>query len=267
MRILSLNAWGGLLYDRLVPWLVETDADVICLQEIVRTPKVDADWLEYRDGDMVLQQRPNLYDDLATALSGHAGFFCPASRGDLFDGETRHTSEFGLATFVRRSLPIVGQVLDFVHGEFSADGWGEHPRARNAHCVRLFDPGTGATVTVAHMHGLRDLRGKIDTPERAAQARAFAGLMGRIHRPGEPLVACGDFNVLPDSETLAVLARLGLSDLVTGRGFTDTRTSYYGKEGRFADYMLVTPQVNVGAFDVVADPEVSDHRALLLDLA
>ena len=43
MRILSLNAWGGLLYDRLVPWLVETDADVICLQEIVRTPKVDAD--------------------------------------------------------------------------------------------------------------------------------------------------------------------------------------------------------------------------------
>jgi len=63
------------------------------------------------------------------------------------------------------------------------------------------------------------------------------------------------------------LAELGLTDLVTSRGHKDTRTSHYTKEGRYADYMLVTANVDVVGFDVVEQPEVSDHRALLLDIA
>jgi endonuclease/exonuclease/phosphatase family metal-dependent hydrolase len=77
---------------------------------------------------------------------------------------------------------------------------------------------------------------------------------------------CGDFNVLPGSSTFEVLADLGLSDLVTGRGHADTRTSHYAKPGRYADYMLVNDAVRVSSFDVVAAPEVSDHRPLLLEL-
>lgn len=80
-------------------------------------------------------------------------------------------------------------------------------------------------------------------------------------------MVCGDFNVLPGSATFRVLAGLGLSDLVTGNGLVDTRTSHYLKQGRFADYMLVTPDVKVVTFEVVEAPEVSDHRALLLDIA
>ena len=38
------------------------------------------------------------------------------------------------------------------------------------------------------------------------------------------------------------------------------------KLSSFADYMLVTPNIEVINFDPVAEPEVSDHRALLLDL-
>ncbi|MEK1898053.1 MAG: endonuclease/exonuclease/phosphatase family protein, partial [Rhizobium sp.] len=72
-------------------------------------------------------------------------------------------------------------------------------------------------------------------------------------------------NVLPDSVTFEKLGRLGLNDLVTGRGFTDTRTSLYPKDGRFADYMLVTSEVVVERFEVVEAPEVSDHRPLLID--
>ncbi len=116
------------------------------------------------------------------------------------------------------------------------------------------------------MHGLRDPAGKNDTAEREKQALALAGLIGRIWPGDEGLVVCGDFNLLPDSATFKVLARLGLSDLVTGNGLVDTRTSYYPKQGRFADYMLVTPEVKVAQFEVVKAPEVSDHRALLLDL-
>jgi endonuclease/exonuclease/phosphatase family metal-dependent hydrolase len=91
-------------------------------------------------------------------------------------------------------------------------------------------------------------------------------LIGWVARRGERLVVCGDFNVLPSSATLDELRAIGLTNLVTTRGHTDTQTSLYTKSERSANYMLVSEQVEVRRFDVVKEPEVSDHRALLLDL-
>jgi endonuclease/exonuclease/phosphatase family metal-dependent hydrolase len=266
MRIVSLNVWGGRLHEPLMPYLADVGADVLCLQEVVRTHGADSGWLVYRDHGVELPQRANLFEELRVALPAYDAFFLPVARGDLFDGDRRFDSEFGLATFVRRAHPIIGQATDFVHGEFSPDGYGPHPRSRNAHCIRLFDYEQGYPVTIAHMHGLRDLEGKGDTPARRHQAHALVEIIRQVRRESDRLVVCGDFNVLPDSETFEILGSLGLADLVTSRGHDDTRTSHYGKQPRFADYMLVTPDVEVVSFEPVAEPEVSDHRALLLDM-
>lgn len=267
MRIVSLNAWGGRVWDPMIPFLAEVDADVLCLQEVVRTPGAGRRWLTYRGDGAELPQRANLYDEIRDAHPGHDAGFYPAAGGELFDGDAVFRSEFGLATFVRNSLPVVGTALGFVHGDFSLDSWGEHPRPRNAHCVRLFDTAGGAPIVVAQLHGLRELSGKQDTPHRRTQAEELVRLIRAVWRPGERLVVCGDLNLLPGSETFAILGALGLGDLVTGRGFTDTRTSYYAKDNRYADYLLVTPNVDVRRFEVIATPEVSDHRPLLLDVA
>lgn len=266
MRIVSLNAWGGKLYEPLMRYLAEADADVYCLQEVVRTPGYEGSELIYRDGDLRLPQRTSLFDDIRAILPRHDGRFFPASRGPLYDDGGREImSEFGLATFARRSLPVIGEAMGFVHGSFSATSWGMHPRARNAHCIRVFDAGQGAPLTLAHMHGLRDPAGKEDNRLRELQAERLVDLIRRVWPGDERLVVCGDFNVLPDSSTFARLAQLGLRDLVTARGFTDTRTSHYEKPGRYADYILVNDMVDVASFDVVGEPEVSDHRALLLE--
>lgn len=278
LRILSLNAWGGRVHAPLMRYLADVDADVICLQEVARTPGVPCtpgvprtpgvppDWLTYRDQSTELPQRANLFEEIRAILPGHDGFFAPAARGDLFDGERAVPSEFGLATFVRKPLTVIAQAQDFVHGAFSPDGWGPHPRARNAHCLRLFNHRDGFAFSIAQMHGLRDPGGKGDTPAREGQTQALIALIGRIWKKDERLVVCGDFNVLPESRMFPALAALGLKDLITARGHSDTRTSYYEKPGRFADYMLVTPDVVVTRFDAVAAPEVSDHRALLLEM-
>ncbi|WP_438747884.1 endonuclease/exonuclease/phosphatase family protein [Pararhizobium sp. O133] len=265
MRILSLNTWGGRLHESLMAYLADVDADVLCLQEVVRTPDRPAGWLSYRDIGVELPQRAALFEEIAALLPDHQAFFAPTARGLLHDGDTPVFSEFGLATFVRKSLGVIGQAMDFVHGAFSPDGWGPHPRARNAQCLRLFDYDQGFAITVAQMHGLRDLAGKGDTPARDAQTKALTALIRRIWPGDERLIVCGDFNVLPDSSMFPALAELGLTDLVVSRGHTDTRTSYYEKPGRYADYMLVTPDVEVISFDAVAEPEVSDHRGLLLE--
>ncbi|MGV8937094.1 MAG: endonuclease/exonuclease/phosphatase family protein [Allorhizobium sp.] len=265
MKILSLNVWGGMVHLPLIDYLAAVDADVYCLQEVPRTPASRADWLVYRDNGVELQQRANLFDEIKASLPGHDGVFAPAACGDLFDGDTVVPSLFGLGTFVRKTFAVAEQALGFVHGAYSPHGFGPHPRARNAHCLRLCDI-SGDPLTIAHMHGLRDVSGKGDTPERKAQAERLVELIAGVWQPGERLVVCGDFNVLPDSITFDVLGRLGLADLVKTRGFTDSRTSLYAKPGRYADYMLVTSQVDVQRFDVVAYPEVSDHRPLLLEI-
>ena len=268
MRIVLLNAWGGRLQDRLLSLLPSLGADVLCLEEVVHTPGAPAETLEYRDPEAgtVLPQRARMLGELAAALPDHHASFCPAARGPLWHGAASVPSFWGLATFVRRAIPVIGQAQDFVHGRYGAEGYGAHPRARSAHAVRLFDHEMGRAVTVAHMHGLRDLAGKHDTPERAAQAHRFADLVGGLRRPGEALAACGDLNVRPGSETLRILReRLGARELVTEGGHPGTRTSLYARPERFADYMLVAG-AEVRRFEVLTEPEVSDHAALVLDL-
>lgn len=259
VRLVSLNAWGGRLAGALLPWLAEADPDVLCLQEVTRAVEPHPGPLWFTDGEAPLFQRADLFADVRAALPGHDATFCPAMRGVLHDAEGRAVaSAFGVATFVRREIPVLGQVQGFVHGDFRGDGWGPPPVPRTLHGVRL--PG----LRVAHLHGLRDPAGKHDTPARAAQAERIAALLGALGPAGAPLVLAGDLNLLPGSATFDRLAGLGLCDLV---GDADTRTSHYAKAPRSADYLLVTPGVPVGRFEVVAEPEVSDHRALLLELA
>lgn len=266
MNIMCLNGWGGKLHDVLLPYLKQTAPDILCLQEVVHSPETDKDWLTYRDGDHVLAQRANFFRDVVRVLPDHAAMFCPAARGVLWDGEQAIPSQWGLATFVHRSLLVVGQIQGFVHKDFSPVGYGDHPRSRSAHGVRVFDYRSNRPVSVTHMHGLRDLRGKMDTPERAAQARKLRDLSRHMSEPDDLAVICGDFNVEPNSQTLSILSDAGMTELVTGRGFKGTRNTQYKKPGRFADYMLINREDAVESFDVVYDPEVSDHCPLILEI-
>jgi hypothetical protein len=93
MRILSLNTWGGRLFDALIDYLPRSEADVLCLQEITRTPDAPGQWLTHRDWKGDLPQRANLFDGLREALPRREAFFSSAARGDLFDGETAVLSE------------------------------------------------------------------------------------------------------------------------------------------------------------------------------
>ena len=266
MKVMCLNGWGGKLHAALLPYLEATTPDILCLQEVIHSPQTDKDWLTYRDGDHVLPQRANLFRDVSRALPDHVAVFCPAAQGVLWDEDDPIPAQWGLATFVHRSLPIIGQIQGFVHKDFSPNGYGDHPRSRSAHGVRVYDFDAKRCVSVTHMHGLRDLNGKMDTPERAAQAQRLRDMSRQLSAPEDVVVVCGDFNVEPDSETLAILRQDGLTELVTSRGFESTRNTQYKKPGRFADYMLVNREEAVKSFDVVHDPEVSDHCPLVLEL-
>ncbi|WP_187414768.1 endonuclease/exonuclease/phosphatase family protein [Nonomuraea sp. PA05] len=264
MRIISLNAWGGAMFDDLARWLDTCDADVLCLQEVTHTPAVTG-WTRFEDDERSLPQRADLLGDVRSLLLHHHGLFAVSDSGPVQDQEGRtHREDFGLATFAATALPLVGVRSAFVHGAYvEHDRYPSGGRPRAALAVRVFDPAARRFVTVVNLHGLRDPAGKADTPDRLAQAERLAELVASVREEGDLTVVCGDFNVLPGSETFRVLAGLGLTDLVLD---ADTRTSRYPKPVRHASYLLVSDPAAVKHFEIVATPEVSDHRALLLDL-
>jgi endonuclease/exonuclease/phosphatase family metal-dependent hydrolase len=266
MKIVCLNAWGGALAEPLMAWLSDVQPDVLCLQEVVHSPQTAKTWLTYRDGTQALQQRANFFLDVAGCLPDHFAMFCPAAQGVLWDGQTPVPSQWGLATFVRQTIPIIGQALGFVHKDFSPDGYGDHPRSRNAHALRLYDQEADRAIVITHMHGLRDLAGKMDTPERAVQARKLLDLANQASMRDDFRIFCGDFNVEPDSATFTLLRAAGCVELVTSRGFHGTRTSHYVKPNKFADYMFVSDASLVKGFDVIRTPEISDHCPLALEI-
>lgn len=264
MRIVSVNAWGGALFDRLAGWLVDDPADVVCLQEVTRTPGISG-WTRFDDGERSLPQRASLFSDVRTALPDHQALFLTSDSGPVHDdGGRRHRQDFGLGTFVAEHLPLIGLQSGFVHGTFvDHEEWALADRPRAAQALRVADRDRGRNVTIVHLHGLRDPLGKQDTPARRAQAERLAALIAHARERGDLTVVCGDLNLLPDSETFSVLGGLGLVDLV---GTSDTRSSHYGKAVRHASYLLVSDPLAVARFEVLAAPEVSDHRALVLEV-
>lgn len=77
------------------------------------------------------------------------------------------------------------------------------------------------------------------------------------------MILGGDLNLLPSSETFSILNALSLVDLV---GTTNTRTSRYTGSIPHASYLLVSDVSAVKQFEVVTEPEMSDHRALVLEI-
>lgn len=251
------------MWDALAAYLPTAGADIVALQEVTRTSGLGG-WTYFEDRDRALPQRANLLDDVAGALPEHDPWFTVSDTGRVVADGVEHRQHFGLGLFVWHSLVRIASREVFVHGDYvdHPDEWPHTDRPRAAQVARLRGP-DGRTVVVGHLHGLRDAAGKADTAARRAQAKRFVEAVDLVRQPGDLVVVCGDLNVLPESETFAILGDLGLTDLV---GAADTRTARYTKPVRHASYLLVSDPAAVRNFEIVTEPEVSDHRVLLLDL-
>lgn len=263
VRLVSLNTWGGRLWIPLKRFLTEVDADVWCLQEVFSAPGVEQETLRDSDG---LEVRLNLFAEAQEVLNDYQCSFWPEARGYLNDRtSTESPVLYGIATCVRNTIPIIGSRTEFVFGDFRQSATGEPPLPRTLHFTRLWNYEKGCALWIGHFHGLWSPDGKVDNAQRDIQAAKLTAAIESLAPGSSRIILSGDFNVLPDSTLFQLLKRVELTDLVTKYNYDDTRTSYYSKSPRHADYMLVTPGVTVVDFDVPAAPEVSDHRPLILD--
>lgn len=255
MRTISLNTWGGRAGKEglLAFFRAHADTDIFCLQEIWSAPYQHleghlAGGLEI-DNEQIMTYG---LQEISAALPNHVSFFRP-----------HHGDHYGLLTLVHKDLVVTeeGEVFVYKHKAYVPEGdVGRH--ARNIQHVTIET--TTGPLTVINFHGLWAGRGvgKQDTEERLEQSEKILEFTKQIRNP---FVLCGDFNLLPDTESLRKFEKAGLRNLIREYDVTSTRTSFYTKPEKFADYAFISSGIDLKDFKVLSD-EVSDHAPLSIEV-
>jgi len=254
MKLVTLNTWGGRAGKDLLLSFFRShkdDVDIFCLQEVfaAQYDGFDKQLTANQKLDVSMFMNQGMQDIRDTLGDEYATLYHPHFH-DLF----------GLMMVSKQKYPILENGDIFVHkhkGYVSENDIANH--ARNIQHAKMDI--NGKLVTVINFHGLWNGKGKTDSEERIQQSKNIVSFLKGVK--GE-IILVGDFNLRPDTESLALLEATGLRNMITEYGITSTRTSYYKKEETFADYVLVTDGIDVTDFKVLPD-EVSDHSALLLE--
>lgn len=249
MRLLCLNIWGGREFGPLMRLLEQRsqDVDVFCFQEVYHTPT------ERNVSETV---RTNILTEMSATLEHFEHYFSSTIEDSRFNIPVT----YGLATFVRASMPIQSSEVVWVYpGRDNGAGRG-HPRI----VQRVRIQHDGHHLSIFNFHGLvLDVPDpKLDSPERLEQSRKVRAALDEVK--GEKIL-CGDFNLRPDTESLRIL-EIGMVNLVKTRDISTTRSPLYTGSEKHSDYVLVSPGIQVNHFEMLPDI-VSDHLPLVLDFS
>lgn len=254
MKLISLNIWGGKLYTPLMQFLREQkeSTDIFCFQEATECEKT----VVRADG-----YRTNILGVIRSELNEFYCYFAPLVHNSTGNPPGTHAPQaIGQAMCIRRDITYNDYGERFVYrgrNDFLPPNLSTIPRLIQ-YCTIDVD---GVPCVVINFHGIHG-DGKQDTENRIQQSKNIVSFLKFVQHP---VIFCGDYNLAPDTKSLAIL-EVGMVNLIKKNGVTSTRSHHYEKPMRFADYMLLSPQIQVQSFSV-SDVEVSDHLPMILDFA
>lgn len=252
MKLITLNTWGGRALHPLMHFFRRraSETDIFCLQEVFDTEQAA---LDSRHPDEHV--RGDLFKKISAELKDFEGSFA------YFDDNPHRQS---LAIFAHRTVPIK-TIADFIvyKPEAPKEIGSTVFSSRKLQYIVLDTP-LGECV-ICNFHGLWNGGPKTDTPERLAQSNKIKEFLAKTE--GQKIL-CGDFNLLPDTESMRIMED-GMKNLVKETKVKSTRTVLYRhyddpNSPNFADYILVSPEINIQRFEVLSDI-VSDHSPLYLE--
>lgn len=186
MKLINFNLWiGGILWDELINFLKQENADILALQEV------------YKTDEKGLEPRFNSFNELAQILGYQYTHFAPTfieDRGDYV--------EQGNAIFSK--YPLHEENVQFFVGEFSKrkDGRENFPFSpRNLQHVSI--DLVGNTLHLINLQGVWAEHGE-DNEQRLKMAEIILKEATTV-KENEPLIICGDFNVKPNTNTIRMI--------------------------------------------------------------
>lgn len=240
MRIISLNIWGGQIKKPLIDFLEKNkDIDIFCMQEVYSKATEKACC---NDDPVQL----DIFGDMSNILPNHTPFFVEVVNG------------YGIGMFIRSNLSIIdkGEYLIHENPDYTPPG---PTHSRKLQWVEIEYKNN--LYTVVNLHGLWNGKGKSDTEARIIQSQNIRRFIDNAR--GKKIV-CGDFNITPDTKSLSIIED-GMQNLIKDYNITSTRTSYYQKPIKYADYFFVDQDIRVKDYQVLSDV-ISDHSPLILEI-
>lgn len=260
MRLISLNTFGGRVLKPLLEWIISEapTTDIFCFQEILDASSIVENGLGWRS---------NLFTEIGSALPDFNGYFKPV-REQLFE---RNNNEdivaFGKATFVKKTYDVtrVGDI--FIYGEPGDYVVGDQmPKPNSLLYTEVVV--NGVALMICNVHGLPFPGDKLDTPERLRQSEIIVNFASDLS--GEKII-CGDFNLLPETESVKMFERAGYTNLIKYFGIATTRGKLckilhpeFTNRQEFADYVFASAGVSAKSFSV-PDVPISDHLPMILN--
>ena len=232
--------------------------DVFCFQEILSDARLSPRIT--REGF-----RTNLLQELSARLPDFSPVFAPVQATSNLEPVDRTYVQTGVAIFLKHPLHVVAQEAFLL-----PPGAREDNAHHNAQYVTI--EVNGSLLTFCNVHGIAHPGHKRDTPERLAQSHKILDTLATIE--GEKIIM-GDFNLLPDTNSVRLFEEAGFRNLVKDHNIQSTRGSQHKilhpefadlPDGfqEFADYTFVQPTLSVQHF-AVPDLPISDHLPMILD--
>lgn len=255
MKLISLNTWGGKLYQPLIEFVVANaeTTDIFCFQEVYFSENYHPEipWI-----------RTNLASELQGALPG---FSMTERLAVQKNGAAESDAKIGEAIFVKDSANVTGSGGFHTYQEDGESAREKIEAASGNFQFVALESGSEAYV-IGNVHGLWFPGPKFDTAKRIEQSVRLKKAM-EVSRGKK--ILCGDFNLQPSTESVGILDS-GMRDLITEYHIAKTRSRYYEDMEKYhdyiADYMFVSSDVRVADFKVLPD-EVSDHLPLVLEFS
>lgn len=254
MKLISLNIWGGTVFEPLINFVKEQskDTDIFCFQEVfssfeqIKTHKA----------------RANIYQELEKDLPDFKGYFSPLLKNHDFISSVNFNLEFGTAVFIKKTLNVTDNNSTIIYRKRfdKVDKRFNFPLALQ----NISLEGKGKVFNIFNYHGKWSPGSKLDTPLRISFSHKIKKI---INQKNTPKILCGDFNLMLETKSIAIL-ETGMKNLIREYKIKDTRGEVNRERHKtvqyFADYMFISSEVKVLDFKVpfVA---ISDHLPLVLE--
>jgi endonuclease/exonuclease/phosphatase family metal-dependent hydrolase len=251
IKVITLNLWfGGELFDGVLDFLKQQDADVVLLQEV------------YNGEDPALKRQFRSMQVLKAELSyPYQDFIADYRDFDRTDGKAQRGNAI-LSRFPLVSHPPIffgspySETYRDILGHYSQDC------PRDVQHVVLGTP--AGEVNVFNIHGAWDLDGDNYGEQRQAMSEAVIGAI-----KGRPnVILAGDTNAKPTNRAIIEIEEylksvFGKAELVST--FNMRRKDNPGYATAAVDMILVSPYIKVVTRDC-PDIDISDHLPLVATL-
>ena len=122
-------------------------------------------------------------------------------------------------------------------------------------------------VYICNAHGVSRPIDKLDNPGRIRQSEMIIDFFK--NKSGIKIIG-GDFNLLPEAESIRIFEENGYIDLIKKYDIKTTRNElawakYPNNKQYYADYAFISPDTDIKSFSV-PNLKVSDHLPLILEI-